>query len=243
MGVNDRDYCGEPALTYKKPVTGKPFPAATPQESDEFNSERLGLQWQWHANPGQAWAFPSTNGYLRIYGQYYPENFSNCWDIPSLLLQKFAAPEFTATAKISAVLRNDGDKAGIIIMGQDYSCIALVKKDDVYALEQVICRDAEQKSPEKKTAEIPLQNLQINKRLNHQTPVHEVLIYFRMEAKEGALCTFSYSVDGKDFRPFGEPFQARQGKWIGAKTGLFILNKTAGTSRSWADIDWFRVEK
>jgi hypothetical protein len=79
--------------------------------------------------------------------------------------------------------------------------------------------------------------------LNYQTPIDEVLFYFRLTVEEGAMCTFSYSVDGREFYPFGEPFQARQGKWIGAKMGLFILNKTAGTSRSWVDIDWFRVEK
>jgi beta-xylosidase len=242
MGINDRDYCGEPVLTHKKPNAGKTFPIETPQENDEFNSDKLGLQWQWHANPQQTWAFPSVNGYLRMYGQYYPENFSNCWDIPNLLLQKLTAPEFTVTAKVSAVLQNEGDKTGFIVMGWDYSCIALVKKGEDYMLEQITCRDAEQKNPEKKTTEIPLQNLQINKRLNYRTPVHEVLFYFRMEVKEGALCKFSYSTDGKTFYPFGESFQARQGKWIGAKTGLFILNKTAGTSRSWADIDWYRIE-
>ncbi|MDR1526646.1 MAG: glycoside hydrolase 43 family protein [Dysgonamonadaceae bacterium] len=243
MGVNDKNYCGEPVLTYKNPDVGKTFPIETPQESDEFDSDRLGLQWQWHANPGQAWAFPSANGYLRMYGQYFPENFTNFWDVPNLLLQKLTAPECTATAKISAVLHNDGDKAGLIVMGWDYSCIALVKKGDGYALEHITCRDAEQKSPERKAAEIPLQNLQIDKRRNYQTPVHEVVFYFRVDVKEGALCTFSYSVDGKEFYPFGEPFQARQGKWIGAKMGFFIMNKTAGTSRSWADIDWFRVKK
>jgi beta-xylosidase len=243
MGINDKDYCGEPVLTHKKPDAGKTFPLETPQESDEFNSDKPGLQWQWHANPGQAWAFPSANGYLRMYGQYYSKNFSNLWDVPNLLLQKFSAPEFTATTKVSAVLHNDGDKAGLVVMGWDYSCITLVKKGDDYVLEQITCRDAEQKNPERKTAEILLQNLQINKRLNYQTPVHEVLFYFRVEVKEPALCTFSYSVDGKKFYPFGESFQARQGKWIGAKTGLFIMNKSAGTNRSWVDVDWFRIKK
>jgi beta-xylosidase len=236
MGINDRNYCGEPVLSYKKPKAGKTFPVETPVESDEFDSSRLGLQWQWHANPGQAWGLPSTNGYLRMYGQYYPESYVNMWDVPNLLLQKFTAPAFTATAKISAVLQNEGDKAGFIVMGRDYSSIALVKKDAGYVLEQTICRDAEQKNPERKTAEIPLQNLHIDKRLNYQTPIDKVLFYYRLTVEEGALCTFSYSVDGKEFYPFGEPFQARHGKWIGAKMGLFILNKTAGTSRSWVDI-------
>ncbi|MDR3062213.1 MAG: hypothetical protein LBU57_08900 [Dysgonamonadaceae bacterium] len=55
--MNDKNYCGEPVMTYKKPDVGKTFPKETPVESDEFNSGNLGLQWQWHANPGQAWGF------------------------------------------------------------------------------------------------------------------------------------------------------------------------------------------
>lgn len=152
IGINDKVYCGEPVITYKKPKVDSIWPVSGPQESDEFNSNKLGLQWQWHANPDQAWCFPSTNGYLRLYGQYYPENYSNIWDIANLLLQKIPAPEFTATVRISTVLRNEGDKTGLIMMGMDYSYIALVKKGDGYLLEQISCTNAEQKSQEKQTS-------------------------------------------------------------------------------------------
>jgi beta-xylosidase len=125
MGNNDKNDCGEPVLSYNKPNVGKSFSIETPQESDDFNSGKLGLQWQWHANPGQAWGFPSRNGYLRLYGQYFPEDYINFWDVPNLLLQKFPAPEFSATSKVSATLINEGDKAGFIVMGMDYSYIVV----------------------------------------------------------------------------------------------------------------------
>ena len=48
---------GEPVLTYKKPNVGKMYPITTPVESDEFNSNNLGLQWQWMANPQPYWYF------------------------------------------------------------------------------------------------------------------------------------------------------------------------------------------
>ncbi len=243
IGINDKDYCGEPVITYKKPNVNSTWPVSGPQESDEFNSNKLGLQWQWHANPGQAWCFPSANGYLRLYGQYYPADYKNMWDIANLLLQKIPAPEFTSTVKITTILRNEGDKAGLIMMGMDYSYIALVKKGDGYLLEQICCTNAEQKSEEKTKAEIPLENLKIDKRLNYQSPIDNVHLYLRLQIKEGGNCIFSYSLDGKEFHQAGEAFKARQGKWIGAKMGMFILNKTAGTDRSWVDLDWFRVDR
>jgi beta-xylosidase len=59
---------GEPVYAYKKP-DGKAYPAATPQTSDEFNNNKLGLQWQWQANPEATWLFTSGLGYLRLYAK------------------------------------------------------------------------------------------------------------------------------------------------------------------------------
>ena len=52
----DGDGKGEPVAVFKKPNVGKTFPLTTPAESDEFNSDALGLQWQWHANPKIQWS-------------------------------------------------------------------------------------------------------------------------------------------------------------------------------------------
>lgn len=245
MGVNDKDYCGEPVFTYKKPNVGKTYQIQieTPQDSDEFNRPKLGLQWSWHANLQQTWGYASNEGYYRMYGQHYPNDFTNFWDIPNLLMQKLPAPEFTATMKSTVVLQNEGDKAGLIIMGWDYSYIALVKTDEGYELEQIECKDAEQKTAEKEISRIPLKGLKTETKYNYQTKLENIEFYFRVKMKNGGLCTFYYSKDGNKYQQIGKVFQARQGKWIGAKTGMFILNKTEKTDRSWIDIDWFRIEK
>ncbi|MDR1091503.1 MAG: glycoside hydrolase, partial [Prevotella sp.] len=234
---------GEPVTSYKIPNVGRTDPIETPVDSDEFDSPKLGLQWSWHANPKQTWGYASNMGYYRMYGQYYPEDFTNFWDIPNLLMQKLTAPEFTATMKVTAVLQNEGDKAGLIIMGWDYSYLALKKTANGYALEQVVCLDAEQKTQEKVITDIALKNLKIEEKLNYQTPTNNVHFYMQMKVQDGGICTFAYSTDGKKYENIGKPFQAKQGKWIGAKTGMFIMNKTPNTTRSWIDVDWFRVEK
>lgn len=242
MGINDKDYCGEPVTAYRKPNVGNSYPIATPQESDDFNTPKLGLQWSWHANPGQAWAFPSSYGYLRMYGQYYPEDYTNFWDVPNLLLQKMPAPSFTATTKLSAVLLNEGDKTGLIMMGWDYAYIALVKTNNGYELEYVTCIDAEQGSTEQRISAVALDKIKVNQKLNYTTPIPDAAIYLRMQVAEGGICTFSYSTDGHEFIELPQLFQAKQGKWIGAKMGLFILNKSEGSARSWVDAEWFKVE-
>lgn len=57
------------------------------------------------------------------------------------------------------------------------------------------------------------------------------------------VCRFSYSLDGKSFKDSGTVFQAREGRWIGARTGLFCSSQDTGKDRGWIDIDWFRIEE
>jgi beta-xylosidase len=69
IGVDkDGDGKGEPVLFYKKPNVGKVYSIQTPAESDEFNNDTLGLQWQWQANEKIQWsALMSGKNYLRLF--------------------------------------------------------------------------------------------------------------------------------------------------------------------------------
>jgi beta-xylosidase len=105
---------GEPVLSHKKPVVARASPVVTPVESDEFNDSTLGLQWQWQANPKSGWAFPApAMGVLRLYAMPTPDAARNLWDVPNLLLQKFPAPEFMATAKVTFHALADTDKPAL----------------------------------------------------------------------------------------------------------------------------------
>ena len=58
------------------------------------------------------------------------------------------------------------------------------------------------------------------------------------------LCHFSYSRDGKSYEPLGEPFQVREGQWIGAKVGTFCTRPaTKRNDGGWSDVDWFRFTR
>ncbi len=243
MGVAQRDYCGEPALKYTKPNIKGKHSVATPQDSDEFNTPNLGLQWSWHANPQQTWGYASAMGYYRMYGQDYSDNYTNFWDIPNLLLQKFPAEEFSATMKAKFTLRNKDDVAGLIVMGWDYARLTLVNTGEGYELQLITCHDAEQKSREQVESVVELSDIEVKELFNYQTPVPQVDLYLRVSVKRGAKCQFLYSLDGVTYKTIGQEFAARQGKWIGAKMGMFIQNNSQSGERSWMDVDWFRVEE
>jgi beta-xylosidase len=224
---------GEPVLTYKKPNVGRNWPAMTAADSDEFNDNRPGLQWQWHANPGTNWMFPlASSGFIRLFSVPPPEGFQNFWDVPNLLLQKFPAAEFTATTKLTFTPHVDGEKVGLLVMGLDYAHVSVTKKSDGFHVSETLCKDADGHSQEKENGDVHLS----------RNDWSSATIYLRVKVSSGAVCRFSYSLDEKRFLPIGEPFTARQGRWIGAKVGIFSLGPEQTREMGYADFDWFRIE-
>lgn len=241
IGVDkDGDGCGDPVSRYRKPKTDKTYPIETPVESDEFDTRKLGLQWEWHANYQDVFGFTTNMGYVRIYGHELSPHFKNFWEVPNLLMQKFPAEEFTATAKLKVSAKDDGQLSGLIIMGWDYSWIGVEKQEEKFLLKQAVCKDAEQGNLEQVST---LAVLEPSRKFEAGLfPNYEREIYIRVHVGKGAYCRFSYSLDGKKFTEAGTLFKARQGKWIGAKVGMFSVTPH-GKERGWLDVDWFRVEK
>lgn len=241
IGVDrDGDGCGDPVSRYRKPKTDNAYPIETPVESDEFDTRKLGLQWEWHANYQDVFGFTTNMGYARIYGHELSSHFKNFWEVPNLLMQKFPAEEFTATAKLKVSAKDDGQLSGLIVMGWDYSWIGVEKQGEKFLLKQAICKDAEQGNLEQVST---LAVLEPSKKFEAGLfPNFEREIYIRVRVGKEAYCRFSYSLDGKKFTEAGTLFKARQGKWIGAKVGMFSVTPH-GKERGWVDVDWFHVEK
>lgn len=228
----DGDGIGEPVANFRKPNLKNNKGITHPKTSDEFNENKIGFQWQWQANPHSTWAFPhGINGKLRIYATEIPDGFKNLWSIGNILLQKFPALEFSVTTKFEffpAARKNPMEKIGLIVMGLDYSYLAIKNENGRLNLQQVICKNADQGSDEKVVKEVPF---------------NSKIAYFKVQIEEGGICQFSYSKDGKKYVEFGEKFTAREGKWIGAKVGLFGWRKGKTNDSGYADFDWFRIQE
>jgi len=227
----DGDGCGDPVLTYKKPNVGKTYPIATPAESDEFNTNTLGLQWEWHSNPEDWWHFTNqVNGCLSLYSVPTVDNYKSLWDVPNLLLQKTPAPDFTATMKLTFKpdARFTGERTGLVMMGLDYSLLSFENTGNGFTLSQAECLKADKGGTEKVNASVQLK---------------DATVYLRVKVNPDATCTFSYSTDDKKYTTLGNKFQIKEGKWIGAKIGTFCTRPVGGNDGGRADIDWFRVTK
>ena len=226
----DGDGCGQPVLTYRKPHVKKIYPIVTPAGSDEFSSNRLGLQWQWHANPVEWWGVPDpAKGVLSLYS--VPNDYNkNLWNVPNLLLQKFPADSFMVTAKITfnPSPRIKGERTGLVVMGMDYASLQLENTDWGIILSQNECLKADSNGVEKMNIAIRLEE-------------NENTLYLRVKVQAGALCTFSFSKAGNEFQTLGNVFAAKAGKWIGAKVGLFCNRPVRSNDGGRVEVDWFRI--
>lgn len=227
----DGNGVGEPVSSYKKPNVGKPYPVQMPQESDDFNEGKPGIQWQWYANSSIKWSaqIPETD-YLRLFCMSKKE-LPNLWDAPNLLLQKLPAENFTTTTKVKLNIEweTPGKTAGLLMMGQSYAYAGISFEEGHFWVKQVVCNDAISGAKEKVVDK---------KKLGKNE------VYLRMEVKApDANCYFSYSEDGIHFLPIGENFKAQKDLWISAKMGIFSISEANVRMGSFADFDWFKVSK
>jgi len=228
----DGNGIGEPVLQYKKPNVGQKYAIQTPRETDNFEQDSLGLQWQWNANPNVLWSAKLPgNDFLRLYSIAPPEQMNSLWDVPNLLLQKFPAPEFNVSTKIS-LIPGDGKeqrKTGLIIMGRDYATVTLTEKEGTFYLQYTQAIKADAGAKEEVLEEITLKS-------------NTVYLKVAVSAPD-AMCQFSYSENGRNFKKFGAHFKARVGKWIGAKVGLFSISTPEASRGGYADVEYFRITK
>lgn len=222
IGVNDIDGCGEPVMRYKKPSVGGTYPIDAPEDSDFFEENSLGLQWQWNANYHEEW-YSVGGGSLTLYAQPANEETQLC-DISNLLLQKWPAPEFKITTCLHLENLAEGDVAGMISLGGCYTAMAVQRKGGKLILQQ-------RTGNWEKNDEV---------RENLETlEGHVLLIRMRVEKSENII--FEISCDEENFRQAGKATQATPGRWVGVKAGLFAINE--GMQGGAVKADYFVFEE
>ena len=246
MGKN-----GEPMVTLKKPKTAGKTANVNPVESDEFNTPRLGLQWQWHGNYDQKFGMPTPWGVYRVYcykagsadnltGTPSEDGDNRIWLVPNLLLQKTPADNFTATTKIRMTAKDQNQYGGIIMMGLDYSALVVKRVGNEFQLQRITCQKADTGAPEEVEVLATLKPTEADK-IPYHPAIHED-IYLRMVVGDSKV-DFYYSSDGKKYKKAGNQFRMREGRWIGAKVGLVAVQPAGKEDRGWIDADWFRITK
>jgi beta-xylosidase len=205
---------GEPVRQHAKPRVLPARKAYAPQTSDEFEDEKLGLQWQWNANHRDDWHSTAVRpGWLRLYPQPAAPSLIRQ---PNLLLQKFPARSFSVETALEILPLQRGEEAGLAVSG-DAQAMLGIQFDGTK--QRVVLHTGDEQ------------------RILLETTSNAVK--FRLEVQDGGRCSFAFAT-GAEFAPVPQTFQAQKGVWIGAKLGLYSLKRVENARAGHVDFDYFR---
>jgi xylan 1,4-beta-xylosidase len=208
--------------TWVKPNTGHTSPLSVPyQRDDDFSGPKLANVWQWNHVPDDTkWSLAERPGFLRLHS--LPA--ADFWRARNTLTQRGIGPESSPTVELDASGLKPGDVAGLALLNLPYAWIGVRRETNGFlALEQ----------------------------FNQLTGAtnHAAILTNRVSLR--AHCdfltekaTFSYSIDGKRFNPFGGEFTMifQLKTFQGVRYSLFSYN-TAGAPGGYADFDRFTVDE
>ena len=251
IGINKEgnDY-GEPVMQYVKPNIGKTaeelndtdkYPVCEPDTTDEFDTDKMMLQWQWNSNYDDSWYVTKTDAYGKKVpdGSYIRLNalastpLRPVSDYRNLLLQKWPAPEFECVTKMCVNGLENGDYAGIVSLGVEYGAVGIVKNFGEYSIRTV--RGTQSFDCEAEYSKEDVKDYPIAK---DTFADKEKTVYLRYtvkrtgtkDTKEMALAvknvpveevTLEISFDGKAYEK-QVSFTAKAGRWVGVKNGMFV---------------------
>ena len=209
MGKN-----GEPVRRLKKAISLRDQRPFAPPTSDEFDGDKLGLQWQWHANHRDDWhSLVARPGWLRLFPQPAVNPLN---EQPNLLLQKFPARSFTVETELQLFATQSGEAAGLVVVGEKSVRFGVQRE----GLENWLV-------------------LRTAGRLEKLRRVTSQPVKLRVIVRAGGEFSFSFA-DAGEFVAIPHSFQAVKGKWIGAKLGLCSLMSADFSPAGHADFGYFR---
>lgn len=211
------DGIGEPVLSYRKPKMKSSTPSVCTDAMETrtlFKGTSIPLNWQWQAQPRMDWCMMNpADGCIRLHCVKKGDGWKSLWDTPNMLLEKIAGQTMSLTAKLVFRPAYEGDRCGLAVMGENYSSLDLCYIGREVRVVRHECQGASAGKPEAETASVALPG----------NGSRFYTVYLKLTVREGCICDFFYSTDGKTFAPLGESFKASAGKWIGAKAGFYAI--------------------
>ncbi len=217
----DGNGVGEPMHIVPMP-SGKAGIAFTPQTSDEFDGEHIGMQWQTNHNPAiECISLTERPGFLTL----KPMKATRLREARNQLTQKIMGYSSQATVSIDWSDMEVGDRSGLLCIGKKFVGAGVT-------VERQGGRIVPELYMEVDSTVVFKQALPELKRGN----AVEIRLDIDTEANRYA---YSYSVDGGlTFNQLGEPFEMRDGFWKGVRTGIYAY--TTGETPGRTRFDFFR---
>jgi beta-xylosidase len=214
IGQPDAKGIGHFVWSGVKPVAGGPM--ATPAASDDFNEKSLPPQWEWNYQPRDAmWSLTERPGWLRLRA-FQPLQPGNLMKAGNTLTQRiFRTSSNEVVIKLDLSGMADGQKCGLCHFSRSHSCLGATQQGGKRLLEY-----------------------ESNGKITPGPLLAGNDLWLRSTWGQDGLSHFSYSLDGRTFAAFGDPYQFAWGYYRGDRIGIYSFNDN-GTA-GYVDVDFFR---
>lgn len=208
-------WSGANPITYKKKLFI--------QSNDDFNSNRLNVQWEWNYQPRRdKWSLTERKGFLRLYA-FQPIQSNNEKNIilragNTITQRSMRTSSNVATVKIDISHMADGQFAGLTHFSTTSNSLVGIKQENGI-------RSLVYSNNGKDTLGIV---------------VTQKNIWLRSMWDVNGICHYSFSTQGKSYQSFGSAYQLTWGSYRGDRIGIFNFN--IEEDKGYVDVDWFRYE-
>ena len=227
--------------TWIKPNTGHtqaPKPAFI--HDDDFDSGKLISDWQWNHVPDDSkWSLTEKPGVLRLHS--LPAD--NFYAARNSLCQRPPAPESIMTVELDTSGMVAGDTAGLGLVSTPYAWIGVAKSPSGKSLLQLFRGSAPGRGGARRAvgagtaAAANAHMIDVS-----DLPSH---LWLRVHCNfDNDQAIFSWSADGKEFTPLGDPFTMtfQLTTFQGVRPALFHYN-TSGQPGGYVDFDNYTVDE
>jgi xylan 1,4-beta-xylosidase len=227
--------------TWIKPDTGHtqaPKPAFI--HDDNFDSGKLISDWQWNHVPDDTkWSLTEKSGVLRLHS--LPAD--NFYAARNSLCQRPPAPESIMTVEMDTSGMVAGDTAGLALLSSPYAWIGVVKSAEGTTLQMYddTGNNSGRRGRRGGAAATPVEPPAPTMGPANP-PAH---LWLRVHCNfDNDKAVFSWSADGKEFTPLGNPYTMtfQLTTFQGVRPALFNYN-TSGQPGGYVDFDNYTVDE
>lgn len=193
------------------------------QTTDEINSEKLSVQWEWNYQPrADKWSLTEHKDFLRLHA-FKPINPANKEKIilragNTITQRSMRTSRNTVTIKMNIQNMENGQYAGLTHFStQNNSLFGINQENGIKKLVYMF-----------------------NDSNAVGITVLQKEIWLQSEWDLNGLNSYYYSLDGEAFTPFGDQTQLTWGSYRGDRIGIFSFNTIK--EDGFVDIDWFRYD-
>lgn len=195
--------------------------------SDEFDSEKIKLEYQWNHNPNNSsWSLTQRKGFLRLTNGIISKEFTQT---RNMLTVRTCGYICSGVTKVDTSKMKDGDIAGLAALQAKYGYIAVKKEGSKKFIVNICCYESGSDTyTEKEENRIELSQDEIYLKEHFNFAQNKV--------------SFSYSLDGKNFKPFGAQLSMVYSlkHFTGYRFALF--NSATKAAGGYVDFDFLHIE-